>query len=101
MTAQTAAVPGAPEPVPLDREILAWHGYLLQRAQAEPGPAAQAVAAVLEEHRVIRLVRYDVPVCRACWYTAERAFPTAHPCRTVAAISRAFGVPVPRAGQEG
>lgn len=77
--------------------ILAWHSGLLRRAQDEPTPAGHAVAAVLEEHRVLRFVWYDDrPVCRACWYAADRTYPTEHPCPTVQAISRAFGVPVPR-----
>lgn len=79
--------------------ILAWHSELLRRAQHEPTPAAHAVAAVLEEHRALRFVWHDRPVCRACWYAADRKYPTEHPCPTVAAISRAFGVAVPRREQ--
>jgi hypothetical protein len=81
---------------PLDRTVLAWHSTLVQRAQREQTPAGRALVAVLLEHRVLRLVRHNRPVCRACWYVNDRARIVEHPCPTLITISGALGVPVPR-----
>jgi hypothetical protein len=85
----------APDPV---REVLAWHGSLSESvcfALASPARTAAALAAVLQEHRVLALPWHPVPLCRACWYAADRQRPVEHPCPTVSAISGALGVPVP------
>jgi hypothetical protein len=80
-------------------QVFAWHATLTGLARDAPGPMGHAVAAVLEEHRVLRLVSHPAPVCRACWYAADRARPVEHPCPTVIKISRALAVPVPDAGK--
>lgn len=80
--------------MPFDQRVLAWHSYLTQRVR-DGSANGRALAALLEDHRVLRLVWYHRPVCRACWYAADQQHPVEHPCPTVETISGALGVPLP------